>query len=308
MITREWLPYRVTNDAVDWAWFGQRRLTEPFFSDTLMRQMYLPFNLAFGQRTSLPELNEISRDDPGIPPSGFVFHMSRCGSTLISQMLAALPETIVVSESPALDEVCRLSIEHTQKVQLLRSALSVYARPRFGESRFFVKFDCWMTRDLPLIREAFPGVPWVFIFRDPVEVIVSHMREPGSQMIPGNMAGLIPELDAHTSLAMGRERYCARLLAEFCRNAVAEADDPNGIFVNYDDMPGSVTGSIADHFKLDLTRDEIDLMTVAAGRNAKAPTQTFIPDREQKRAAATDAVRAAADEFLTPLYQTLKTL
>jgi hypothetical protein len=308
MITREWLPYRVTEDAVDWAWFGERRLSEPFFMDTLTRRMYLPFNQAFGQRTSLAELKDIAEMDPGIRPSGFIFHMSRCGSTLMSQMLAALADAIVVSESPAFDEVCRLKIDHAEKVEILRSALSVYARPRFGETRYFVKFDCWMTRDLPLIREACPEVPWIFLYREPVEVMVSHMRAPGSQLIPGNMAGLVPELDVQTAIGMGRERYAARVLAEFCSNAISEADDPNGIFVNYDEMPDAVTGRIAEHFKLDLTPAEREVVVAAGGRNAKEPTQAFTPDREQKRAEATDAVRSAADEFLTPLYERLKTL
>src|SRR5438874_313448 len=38
-------------------------------------------------------------------PSGLIFHMSRCGSTLVSQMLAALPANIVVSEAPPIDAI-----------------------------------------------------------------------------------------------------------------------------------------------------------------------------------------------------------
>ena len=40
-------------------------------------------------------------------PSGFIFHMSRCGSTVISQMLAALAEHVVVSEAGPIDALAR---------------------------------------------------------------------------------------------------------------------------------------------------------------------------------------------------------
>jgi hypothetical protein len=36
-------------------------------------------------------------------PDGFVFHMSRCGSTLVAQMLAVVPDHVVVSEAEPLD-------------------------------------------------------------------------------------------------------------------------------------------------------------------------------------------------------------
>ncbi|CAN0443494.1 unnamed protein product, partial [Hapterophycus canaliculatus] len=34
-----------------------------------------------------------------LPPKGFVYHETRCGSTLVANMLAALPPSRVFSES-----------------------------------------------------------------------------------------------------------------------------------------------------------------------------------------------------------------
>ena len=71
-------------------------------------------------------------------------------------------------------------------------------RVRFRD--YFVKFDSWNTLDLALIRRAFPDVPWIFLYRDPVEVIVSHMRQRGSQMIPGAFEKLMPDVDLNDAL------------------------------------------------------------------------------------------------------------
>jgi hypothetical protein len=308
LISREWLPSRVAIDLrVDWCWFGDQRLVEPFFTDSLVQRMRLPFNLAFRHRTDQEALDKIYHADPGIEPTGFIFHMSRCGSTLVSQMFAALSRAIVVSESPVFDEVLTLPVGGIEKVRLLRGALNAYARPRFGEDLLFIKFDSWTTRELALIREAYPTTPWVFLYRDPVEVIVSHMRSPGSQMIPGNMARLLPELDAMAAVEMGRERYCSRVLAEFCKNAIA-ASDPNGMFVNYDELPAAVNGRIAGHFGLELSARDLAAIVSASARNAKAPREEFRSDTEEKRAEATTSVREAADEFLTPIYEELRNL
>ncbi len=117
--------------------------------------------------------------------------MSRCGSTLLSQMLAALPEHVVLSEAGPLDTVLQLhfrepSVTDEERIGLLRAMMSALGQPRTGrERRLFVKLDSWHTLHLPLIRRAFPGVPWIFLFRNPVEVLVSHRRLRGGQALPG---------------------------------------------------------------------------------------------------------------------------
>src|SRR5262249_22714547 len=93
-----WLPAAVhlrdSKPIVEWTYFGSRQPTEPFFSDSLGICRRTPFARLFEHHTPL----ELSSD--GAAPSGFIFHMSRCGSTLIAQMLAALPRAVVISEAP----------------------------------------------------------------------------------------------------------------------------------------------------------------------------------------------------------------
>jgi hypothetical protein len=129
--------------------------------------------------------------EPGPAPDGLVFHMSRCGSTLVAQMFAALPDSMVVSEPPPLDDVLQISLlgGADTAIAALRAMSAAFGRR--GGRPFVLKLDAWHALALPLFRRAFPDTPWVFLYRDPVEVLVSHMRQRGSQMLPRS-AMLLP--------------------------------------------------------------------------------------------------------------------
>jgi hypothetical protein len=168
-----------------------RRITDPFFAQTVERSLRHPAHMLFRHDTPMEALGELNEQSPGAPPKGFIFHASRCGSTLIAQMLAAQPENVVISEASPVDVVLRShlrdpGISEEQRILWLRWLLNAFGQRRFGEEkRLFVKFDSWHALFLPLIRRAFPDVPWIFVYREPVEVLLSHGRRRGGQMIPG---------------------------------------------------------------------------------------------------------------------------
>ncbi len=70
---------------------------------------------------------------------------------------------------------------------------------------------------LPLIREAFPGTPWIFLYRDPLEVLVSQARLRGRTMSPGLLTPRFLGLDLATAMRMAPDEYCARFLARICQ-------------------------------------------------------------------------------------------
>ncbi|MEY2926070.1 MAG: hypothetical protein RL367_547, partial [Pseudomonadota bacterium] len=99
--------------AVNWTWFGPDNPVEPFFEDSVWRAQALPLNRMVGHYTPLMALAETLPADAQSDPDGLIFHMSRCGSTLVSQTLAADPQNCVISESTALDTVIRIAAEQT---------------------------------------------------------------------------------------------------------------------------------------------------------------------------------------------------
>ncbi|HXK21105.1 MAG TPA: sulfotransferase family protein, partial [Myxococcota bacterium] len=196
------VPYRIEAAAdppcVLWCRLGDRRFTEPFFEETIQAALDDPFALVFQHRTSLDRLREFAPPAFGPEPAGFVFHLSRCGSTLVSQMLASLPSCVVLSEPAVLDSLLRALHAGAEgdAIPLLRGLVGALGRPRAdGERRLFVKLDSWHVHALPLLRRAFPDVPWIFLLRDPLELLVSHRRERGAQMIPGALTLAAAGLD-----------------------------------------------------------------------------------------------------------------
>ena len=109
---RDWLPIQVVGVpgglAVDWVHFAGLPLADPFFATDARRAAALPFNRLFRYRTGLDDFIDSAPDDAPAP-DGFIFHMSRCGSTLVSQMLAALPGVVALSEPAPLDIVLKLA-------------------------------------------------------------------------------------------------------------------------------------------------------------------------------------------------------
>ena len=310
---RDWTPIMVyRNDAgtfVDWCHLGSTRFTKPFFNDTIFQLMGRPFNVLFRHQIAIERLPDLAGDD-FVAPSGFVFHMSRCGSTLVSQMLAALNANIVISEAPPIDSIVASnhdSVDESEIAQRLHSMISIFGRRRHPEERnYFVKFDAWNILDIAFVRRVFPDVPWIFLYRNPVEVIVSQMRQRGSHMVPGAMEQLLPEMSLAQALQMPAEEYCAKILAKFCEAAFENRFDEKGLFVNYAQLPDAVPGVIAQHFHLSFSPDELDQMNVATQFDAKTPQLNFEPDGERKRNEATEAARQAAATWIEPLYEKLE--
>ncbi|MGH9628805.1 MAG: aspartyl/asparaginyl beta-hydroxylase domain-containing protein [Bryobacteraceae bacterium] len=295
-----WFPVEVRFQAAsalaEWVYFGSRRFTEPFFENTVRAALRNPFARAFRYEAPLCETSEMS-------PAGFIFHMSRCGSTLIAQTLASLPGTVVISEAAPIDSAIQAN-----SAELLRRTVNALGQCRFGETHYFVKLDAWHIHNLPLIREAFPDAPWIFVYRNPVEVLVSQLCSPGRPALPGAMDPEALGLSFSHITSVGREEWCARVLAGFCRSALAFRDDPQALFVNYRQLPGAVWNAISNHFFLDITSDELTRMHNAAQFDAKQPARPFQPDSDGKHRAATASVRELAANWLNPLYSELQKL
>jgi ribosomal protein S18 acetylase RimI-like enzyme len=301
-----WLPIHIQPRRpcalVDWFDAGQERLVDPFFVQAFQRVE------AKGSRSpgrpvrrmgSIDELVAEAADAPGLAPSGFVLHMSRCGSTLLSQMLAADPENLVLSEPPAVDGVLRTlftcGVSEELAVAWLRAVIGVLGRPRHGERRLFVKFDAWHTTQLSLLRRAFPETPWVFVYRDPLEVLVSHERRTAGFVVPGAVPTEAFGLKLATAVTMLAENYAGAVLSAICRAALGGLDAA-GKLVDYEELPAALA-DVLSHFGVTVDAERLALMESAGHWDAKSPTLRFVPDGPGKRAEADERLRAAAADM-----------
>lgn len=315
--TLGWTPtrllFRRQQPFLEWIYTGARRFTEPFFDDTLQECLNHPFTAAFRRESRLAALNETELAAHSLPPSGFIFHMSRCGSTLVSQMLASLPQTAVISEPEPLDQVLQAhltvpGLSFEEQVSWLRRIILALGQRRTGsETHYLLSLDAWHIHRLPLLRAAFPGTPCLFLFRDPLQVMLSHAVTPGIHCLPGAMA------DPHALglryqdiIGLSREQWCAHVLMHICESALNYRGDPQMLFVDYRNLPDAVCGPIARHLSLPLGEPDLALMRERARFYAKNGVSPWLGyDEYSLEPARIAALQELCAELLAPKYAEL---
>lgn len=310
-----WLPTRSVPaagaPAFDWLWFGTRRLARPFFEDEVRNAASLPLNWLLRIRTGLAELVAGADTQDSLPLEGMIFHMSRCGSTLAAQMLGAVPSHAVLSEPEPLDAVLRWCAESgadpDKANAAIRAMVAALGRVRgTGETRCFIKMEVWHTLFLPLLRQALPDVNWIYLHREPSEVLVSLREMPSHHIIPSVIAPGYLGLSELPDLSP--DDFAPFLLARLGSAVADHWHLGGGLVLDYPQIRGAMPGRVAAHFGLPLSASERALMEQAGTRDAKSPGKTFADDTARKRAAAGPDILAAADRWMGPVRLRLKAL
>lgn len=301
------LPYRLAPDSdqpqIEWMWSDGGRFSEPFFQDTIAR---LRRTNSANARTTRPRTHVAALRDipPGLPVTGIIFHVSRCGSTLLSRMLAAVQRNLVVPEPQIVDDLLRLphrdpSFTERNVIDLLRGAVAALGQPPAdGAQQLFLKLDCWQLFSLPLIQRAFPNAQLLFVYRDPIEVLVSLMRKPSLTLVRDTIAPEQLGLTTEERNALSREEHAAAILGAFYRTALRHR---TSLFpIAYERLPEIAMNRFPG---TTWTHEERESMRAAAEFDAKDPSAKFVADGAHKRAEATPALLAAAAKWAEPAYR-----
>ncbi len=243
---------------------------------------------------------DLGKAAPGSAPAGVIFHVARCGSTLVAQLLKQHGGVVVYAEPLPVNEVLLPPHRHPrgELVAALRSLGDAFAR--HAGRPYVLKLTSWNTFFCDIVAEAFPQTPWILCLRDPIEVCVSLIERPPGWLRNADgpvepFAGLVdPE---HGSASV--EEYAARAFGAFCR-AAARLDAAHGRVLPYPSLPSAIWETVAPHFGLKVDESCRRRMADAAGGDAKAPlgrAKTYASDVARKQAAATASLRAAIDAF-----------
>jgi len=157
-----------------------------------------------------------------IPPAGFVFHESRCGSTLVANSLAAVdPEKHrVYSESSPLIMAMKMVAGDDSEVakKFIQNVVYIMGRTHDPkETRLFYKIQSIGTTYIRGLRQAFPKVPWIFVYRDPVQVMMSHMPTDTNRAVclrsksnpPPKLKKIILDISNKVSGSLSNFEMCA---------------------------------------------------------------------------------------------------
>lgn len=285
-----WIPVKLypEDDSLlcRWLYTGNKDFNEPFFDETISACRSLPENGHLKRSmSSTGVLAGWVKDMEVIEPTAFIFHISRCGSTLISQMLGMQPSNIVLSEVPFLDELLRYGKKHNCMQEILpqlKAAIGLYGAKRNENHRhLFIKADSWHIHFYKEIRALYPTVPFFLLYRRPDEVLHSQQKRRGMQSIPHLLEAEIFGFDPATIGHMNLDAYMARVLESYFE-AFKEIlqKDKHAFAVNYHDGALPVVDTIASVTGLQVSEAEKQLMQKRCGFHAKYPKQVF---SEEKR-------------------------
>lgn len=261
--------------------------------------------------------------------TGVVFHESRCGSTLVANALAAMnpTENRVFSESAppiaALKTICGDNYHYCsvhQAAQILSDTMYLMARSNDArEKRVYFKIQSIGSRNIEVFQNAYPRTPWIFVYRDPVQVMMSQLKmgaKYANCVRPRNQKNSIVSELVHrkdrTVKDLSDEEYCAAHLATITESAVeAMQREPHlGTPVNYAKLPEILYKDILPNkFGVALTQEEIDnIIKISAvySKGTGSRKGEFKDDSEAKEQLASEEVREAASLFLDESYAILE--
>uniref|UniRef100_A0A7S3GTU2 JmjC domain-containing protein n=1 Tax=Spumella elongata TaxID=89044 RepID=A0A7S3GTU2_9STRA len=309
----------------------------PMFKDLVGNSKCMGANR---RRESLKTLMQEIADNPNdpnsrvVPPNGFVFHESRVGSTLIANFMASDPYAMVFSESTPMASAmlhCE-SCTHEYNVQLFRDVTTLMGRSPFHKHLFF-KFQSITVTSMNIALEAFPDVPWAFVYRQPVQTMMSHLdpaKSNNQANAPCMRSKRHPPRDvqeAITQFAPGwsapNEAWCAAHLNMLCNYAIRNFEkygtrvDPatnqvvqRGVLIPYDSLPGFVPQILLPLFRinplppswLQKITDESNFYSKSRG----AKIRVFQGDSKDKDTRATEQIQLYAEKMLSPSYALLE--
>lgn len=283
-----WIPVKLDsadNNLCRWLYVGNADFIQPFFDETILSCCKLPEN-GHQQKcmSSTDLLAEWVKEMDVIEPTAFIFHISRCGSTLISQMLGLQPANIILSEVPFFDNLLRYGKKHDSMPGILpklKAAIGLYAaRRNENQQQLFIKADSWHIHFYKELRTLYPAVPFFLLYRKPDEVIRSQQKKRGMQAIPNLLEAAIFGFDKDEITAMKLDAYMAMVLESYLDAFLEILQKDKSVYaVNYHDGAMEIVNIIATVTGLHISDEEKLLMQKRAGFHAKFPEQVFSEEK-----------------------------
>ncbi len=285
---------------------------------------------------SVPTLRTHLRDLPALEPaigdtvplSGFIFHMSRCGSTLLGNVLNRSRQHAAINQpGPLQDGFWTCMTEHWHRpsrlagnsagndddANLFRHLVRALLRRRSDVgSRGFIKFRSWSVLFVDFIQNAFPDIPCLFMYRRPIEVVASVVQKRNvAEFATREQKTFLAGDEKHASPDVDNLDFMIACYANYFEKALA-AKPKQTAFLNYRDLKRDhlrrileeglqLKGCITD---LDVMQDEFNYYS----KDRAQAKSAFSKERDQSAKAMKVRERMLTDKLagLSRLYQRLE--
>lgn len=315
------IPIAITDDyRIVWLDVGDYPYKEWKFryaTQNLIDQRGLGF--CFTTSIELLSSNEVILDNPA-DPAGFIFHMSKCGSTLMSKVLDQPESLFVIKEATPLHENLwqyltnnwKNSVELTDdNLRLIRNLISLLGRHRLEEqTSYFVRFRSWNIAFVEAIQHAFPETPSLFMYRDPVKVMASILNKPTTGLPRLNDCGAAAFITGYSQKELSQMdalQYFTRFYKQYMHVSLTKMQNTH--YLNYHHLNKTNLDKIVRNvYNYSPSKADLSLMQSQFDTYSKDDSGTvrFTSDSKEKQKLVTPEMRQAAEEHLMGMYQKLE--
>lgn len=285
---QNWIPYKLNFEAeeilCEWLYIGEKQFTESFFDSTILAcKNYIQNKSQFKSTSSIDAIFSFIENIESIEPTAFIFHVSRSGSTLLTQLFSLDKDNIVVAEAPFFDQILReipfskFNISEEEIIKTFKASIYFYGKKRNGnESDYFIKLDSWHLMYYEIIRKAFPETPFIFSFRKPEEVLKSHQKQAGLQAVPGLIQPEIFGIDLSEHHLLNHNFYLAVVLEKYFEKLIYIIEnDKNCLFIDYSEGVLPIINKIEQFLKLNIKPEIKEKMAERSQFHSKKPNEIF---------------------------------
>jgi hypothetical protein len=317
---------------LDWQLHKNQPATYPMFRDLVSASEGCgdEDKVFFNFRDVVQAVRTFDEENEGTPTAvnildlpAVVFHESRCGSTLTANLLATwhpVQHRVYSESTPPLQALQRVCGDSYEKCSVETAAAIfkdvIYLMRRSDdrkEERVFFKFQSAGSRNIEVFQTAFPDTPYLFVYRDPVQVMMSQLgrgvKSANCLQTKGHPSPIIRRILQKYGADKTPEDYCAAHLASITERVMDSYTD-YAIPINYRDMPNILFDTVFPQLLDERPIAATDLHRMKEQANVyskgRGETHEFAADSAQKEAAANERVRAASERYLKSSYDRLE--
>lgn len=254
--------------------------------------------------------------DP-IYPTGFIFHAGRCGSTLLTKVLARSRHHLVFGEAAPHNHIWSLLTDHGQlprehnaaSGQLYKHLVLAMGRRRLvTHQAHFIKFTSFNMLFFDFIQGVFPDVPALFLYRHPADILASMSTHPPAWLStpPAFLRAVMADLPV-TETGVPEPLACAVHTVQHIFSAALRAGAHGLRYLPYAALTPANLPMILQAFHVQTPRDQLLLMQSQFSYDAKMDDRLrpFSVNRKAQQSATTGVSCARVSSKLQRLYEQL---
>lgn len=282
-----WIPYKLiienNTPLVQWLYISGISFDRPFFDETIIQCKQHPYNSSpFKCISSIENMIEWSETFSEMVSVTFIFHISRCGSTLLSQLIGLDSKYVVLAEVPFFDEILRLpyklkNISKQLQNKALQAAIKLVGQNSSKKPQhLFIKTDSWHISFHKTLRQLYPTAAFILLYRSPDEVVYSHQKLRGMQSVPGLIEPEVFRLTQIEIANMTLDIYTAKILEKYMLLFEEIVNhDSQSLLLNYKQGAISMIKQLGEYLNIEWSKEHLLQMQDRSHFHSKHPQQNF---------------------------------